>query len=49
MSPIEIFKKYAFDSYALGDGLLADAILDRIRNSSLKGRSFREDYSKIKL
>lgn len=36
----------------LGDGLLADAILDRIRNSSytilLKGRSLREDYSKIK-
>lgn len=36
----------------LGDGPLADAILDRIRNSSytilLKGRSLREDYSKIK-
>lgn len=36
----------------LGDGPLADAILDRIRNSSytilLKGRSIREDYSKIK-
>ena len=36
----------------LGDGPLADAILDRIRNSSytilLKGRSPREDYSKIK-
>ncbi len=36
----------------LGNGPLADAILDRIRNSSytilLKGRSLREDYSKIK-
>lgn len=36
----------------LGDGPLADSILDRIRNSSytilLKGRSLREDYSKIK-
>ena len=36
----------------LGDGPLADAILYRIRNSSytilLKGRSLREDYSKIK-
>lgn len=36
----------------LDDGPLADAILDRIRNSSytilLKGRSLREDYSKIK-
>lgn len=36
----------------LGDGPLADAILDRIRNSSytilLKGRFLREDYSKIK-
>ena len=36
----------------LGDGPLADAILDRIRNSSytilLKGRSLREDYSKIR-
>ena len=36
----------------LGDGPLADAILVRIRNSSytilLKGRSLREDYSKIK-
>lgn len=36
----------------LGDGPLADAILDCIRNSSytilLKGRSLREDYSKIK-
>ena len=36
----------------LYDGPLADAILDRIRNSSytilLKGRSLREDYSKIK-
>lgn len=36
----------------LGDVPLADAILDRIRNSSytilLKGRSLREDYSKIK-
>ena len=34
----------------LGDGPLADAILDRIRNSSytilLKGRSLREDNSK---
>ena len=37
----------------LGDGPLADAILDRIRNSSytilLKGRSLREDYSKIEV
>ena len=36
----------------LGDGPLADSILDRIRNSSytvlLKGRSLREDYSKLK-
>lgn len=36
----------------LGNGPLADAILDRVRNSSytilLKGRSLREDYSKIK-
>lgn len=36
----------------LGDGPLADSILNRIRNSSyiilLKGRSLREDYSKIK-
>lgn len=36
----------------LGDGPLADAILDYIRNSSytilLKGRSLREDYLKIK-
>ena len=36
----------------LGDGPLADAILDRIRNSPyatlLKGKSLREDYSKIK-
>ena len=36
----------------LDDGPLADAILDRIRNSSytilLKGISLREDYSKIK-
>lgn len=36
----------------LGDGPLADVILNRIRNSSytilLKGRSLREDYSKIK-
>lgn len=35
----------------LGDGPLADSILDRIRNSSytilLKGRSLREDYSKL--
>ena len=36
----------------LSDGPLTDTILDRIRNSSytilLKGRSLREDYSKIK-
>ena len=36
----------------LGDGPLADSILNRIRNSSytilLKDRSLREDYSKIK-
>ena len=36
----------------LRNGPLADAILDRVRNSSytilLKGRSLREDYSKIK-
>ena len=36
----------------LGDCPLDDAILVRIRNSSytifLKGRSLREDYSKIK-
>ena len=36
----------------LDDGPHADAILDRIRNSFyiilLKGRSLREDYSKIK-
>ena len=36
----------------LGDGPLADSILNRIRNSSyiilLKGRFLREDYSKIK-
>ena len=36
----------------LGDGPLADSILNRIRNSSyiilLKGRSLRENYSKIK-
>ncbi|WP_448922274.1 ATP-binding protein [Holdemanella biformis] len=36
----------------LDNGPLTDAILDRIRNSSytilLKGRSLREDYSKIK-
>ena len=36
----------------LGNGTLADAILDRIRNSSytilLKCKSLREDYSKIK-
>ena len=36
----------------LSDGPLADTILDRIRTSSytslLKGRSLREDYSKIK-
>ncbi len=36
----------------LGNGPLADAILDRVRNSShtilLKGRSMREEYSKIK-
>ena len=36
----------------LGDEPLTDAILDRIRNSSytilLKGRSLREDYSKIR-
>ena len=36
----------------LGDGPLADSIPDRIRNSSytilLKGRSLREDYSKLK-
>ena len=36
----------------LGNGPLADAILDRVQNSShtilLKGRSMREEYSKIK-
>ena len=36
----------------LSDGPLADTIIDRIRTSSytilLKGRSLREDYSKIK-